>query len=405
MKFLLAAFLKTLVLLVSTGIVFLLADHVFDYASYYEAYQQEHPNQTITIGNAMGFVDDGEIADSASLTKSIFGEKSQIIVPNIVIDLLNIQLGYQMTKFFLLYVLIGAISGLLCLILGIGQPFAWLRGFDLLEKIDDKFIDRNYVYRSRYDGSESYVGEKRAMIVWFILLIPILLVTALYGAFIIPIILFDIAVFILIVLAKTVSFVSSYPISAISLKLKQRDGKPIEYLKRVKSGVFIIENCQEPDEVMYFNEYWNAVVAERIMKCDLKGETFRSKDAEETIVYGDEKMHSRFELKKLLNELFSFFNKKKREALIETERAMQGGNYHSEYSDGYYSICLSHKTQEGEYAGYSYSHGCIKVKNATNALFMLIILLKDKENKVFESSDWNSWAKSDKQKYSHLLYR
>lgn len=370
----------------------MLMAYAFHYETPYDKYQQINSTQVVRLANAMGINEDGEIIDSAGLAQ--FTNKllkiPPIEYPNWLVDIFNIQIGYTEAKFIYSYPFIGALSGLLCLIFGIGKPFAWFRGFDLCKACDDIFVNKNFVYVDGYGREHGYVGEGRSAMAWLGMVILMLICSQIYGALLLLIIAIDI-------IFGIISIVISIVLHNVNNKIDKvnQNTDNLKYFKSTENGFYIVRNNHDASETMYFKRYWNSVIVERLMECDLAGRSFQSSDAEETIKYGDEKVHSRYEMNAISQGFATVLNKEKATRTEELRIALNHGVYVTNHNYDGYRISLKYPNTTGTEYGYLIMH------NPNNALMMMSIFTRDAKEEDFGVSDWNWWAKLDKNNYKY----
>lgn len=129
MKFFITGIFKVLVLIISIAIVYFSAKYGFKVSTDWEKNELNGTEQNITIGSALKYCKNGENVDmkviAESIRKTIFVE---LPIPDFVCDFLDQKITtWYWSFYFEYYWYISMLAGLLCLILGVGQPFALYR--------------------------------------------------------------------------------------------------------------------------------------------------------------------------------------------------------------------------------------------------------------------------------------
>lgn len=213
MKHLVSAMLHILMLLISSIIVILIAEKGLncDFCS-------QAKDRKVSISAAVRLVNVGKEANEetmAEFSKELFGKKSTTVIslPENLLDFMNNhEVGGFKAKFLHNLLPILLLSGLLCLIFGVGFPFKIGRGRTLSDFSDDLVgADSSNIFTKTYqdmDGRwvtrDTYAGEDRSLLVWFLLIILYGILIVVWGLLIIPIIAIDIIIFLFTLIIKLI---------------------------------------------------------------------------------------------------------------------------------------------------------------------------------------------------------
>lgn len=298
MKPLFSALLETIVLVVSILIVMLCAK-LFKYESPYLNYAENHPNGVITVGEAMGCVSDGvsspEEAAKEAASHIIFFRKTGKPLPLFIGKFLCHEVGERTARVLEMYSFIAFVASILCLIFGVTLPCSLYRHLDPAKAIDEAVIDKRHVYVNDLGTEYGHVGETRAGILKLLLFFLMLFIANIWCSVLPVIIIVNFTVGIIMAILRLVGINASNSLAKSKIDhAKGKDGKDT-YRIIVEDGHFAVAGDVHPNRKIYFKQYWNAVIAKRIFERDRDGLPYTDEDAKDTIFYGDEKLHDRFE--------------------------------------------------------------------------------------------------------------
>lgn len=393
MKPLFTAILEAIVLFVSIGLVFLAA-RLFGYESPYNDFKEKYPDTVITVSSAIGAVPDGTILTpeeaSEKVGKYIFGKKSDIKIPMPIAKLLCVEIGEFPAKVIRLYLFIDLVAGLLCLIFGIGLPCSLYRHLDPAAAIDDALINRNFVYVNEEGKSMGYVGQDRADTVNLILAFLMLGVSCVWCLFLPLFILTNLAAGIIMALLRLLGITMSDSAAKTERKLAAGKSGKDTYRIIADSGLFMVAGDKHPNRTLYFRQYWNAVIAQRIMERDGEIKPFTPDDARDTIQYGDENEHERFETSRRINRSKLLTSPSAKAAAARLENDVKTMNYtYSRVRRGSH-IC--------EYiVMFNNSDKYMLFRIPLNASLMNTVMRYDAADEVFDVREWNVWARSSEE--------
>lgn len=204
MKHLVSAVLHIFVLILSSIIVILIAEKGLhcDFCS-------QTKERKVSMASAVRLVDVGREANEETMiqfSKKLFGNTSTkvISIPENILDYLNTHMvSGVFAKFLHNLFPILLLSGLLCLIFGVGFPFKIGRGKTLADFSDDLVgADSSKIFSKTYqewDGSwitrDTYAGEDKSLLVWALLIILYGILIVVWGLLIIPVIVIDLVIF------------------------------------------------------------------------------------------------------------------------------------------------------------------------------------------------------------------
>lgn len=392
MKYLITGIFKVLVLIVSIAIVYLSAKYGFKASTDWEKNELNGTEQNITIGSALKYCENGEKVDkkviAESIKKIIFVEPP---IPDFVCDFLDQKITtWYWSFYFEYYWWISMLAGLLCLICGVGQPFALYRRNNMVSRmcaaIDNKLVDKNYVLVDGYGIERGHPGEGASMIVKIILLYLMAVLAALYGCVMIFTLIFDAVMTVLSTIFRITVFFISSAIFKSELNKEKARKDTIAVSLYIENALFKVEK-NSTGECLYFKCYWNAVIAKRVLSCDIHNTSFKAKDAEETIQFGDEKKHAFFERMRFWDSIKSRFSSNKRNKNHEICESIEHGN------------CITRMESGADRGNYIMEYTNASV--LPNVRFMVLeniallhaVRRKDITNDIFEIYDWNKYAK------------
>lgn len=393
MKPLFSAILEAIVLLVSIGLVFLGAK-LFKYESPYNDFKEKYPDTVITVSSAIGAVPDGTIMTpeeaAEEVSQYIFGKKSQKKIPLPIAKLLCTEIGEFTAKVIRLYPFVNFVAGLLCLIFGIGLPCSLYRHLDPARAIDDALINKNFVYVNEEGKSMGYVGADRADTVNFILAVLMLGISCIWSFFLPLFIVMNLVIGIAMGILRLLGI--SMSDSAAKSERKKAAGKPGRDTYRIitDSGLFMVAGDKHPNRVLYFRQYWNAVIAQRIMERDGQIQPFTPNDAQDTIQYGDEDEHARYETSRRINRSRLMTSPSAKAAAARLENDIKTMNYtYSRVRRGSH-IC--------EYIiMFNNSDKYMLFRIPLNCSLMNAVMCRDAAGEVFDVPEWNVWARTSEE--------
>lgn len=394
MKPLFSALLEAIVLAVSVIIVMLCAK-LFNF----ESDLANHAGSPITVGEAMGYTSDGTDTPEAAAEEAaqkIFGADTEKTLPSAVGKLLCTEVGEKTAKVLELYPFIVFIESILCLIFGITLPCSLYRHIDPAKSIDDAIVNKNLVYEDGYGRSYGYVGETRAGILKIIVFLLMLIITNIVCNFLPVIIIINFALGIIMAILRLVGIKASD--SASKSKIKQAAGGSgkDKYRIIVDNGLFAVSGDVHPHRRMYFRQYWNAVIAQRILECDRDGTAYDTEDAKDTITYGDEGLHESFETSRRMNKARLAFSPKAKSKADAIDSELK--------KIGFRCCNIDRNGVKCEYimkSGYDSNYMIFRI--AVNCAFMQYLLRIDAKGEDLDMIAWNCWERlDDDKKYSFL---
>lgn len=359
----------------------------------YDAKSKTRTKQTITIGSAMEVVEDGKKCTAKDLGQytadmyqyllggeGISPEKpteffsSSNIVAKAIIGFSNIKIGYRMARFFENYYSSGFLTGLLCCLLGIGMPFSWLRENSLSDAIEDRVISKDWVY-VRGGQVVGRPGENLGCFLTLLLWAVEFLFASVWGVLILFIFILGLLLLAISFLLRSVLFWIKELIYYLKRKARSKNTDTPSYSLLAEGKYFKVANDSNSDEALYFNRYYNALIAERIMNLDSKGEDFSLEDAEKYITYGgDEKMFYHFMYSRFLHTLFIKLSKK--HTLDKMMKKHDSGSYNAIVDNGRYRVVLND------------ADICVYLQKEINLFLLYFLLKKDSKKEDYESIDW-----------------
>lgn len=209
MKHFISAILHLFILIIASIIVVLLAQHTFKDSFCVNL------NGKVSVAEAIGIVDIGEEANEETLaefSQRLFGKGTDITI-NLSQPILNFinsaEVGGFFAKCLHYQFFICLLSGVLCLICGVGFPFKIVRGKSL-GSISDSLVgaDPSNIYSKTYQDfsgkwitEDTYAGEGRSFVVWLFLCVLYFFLMIIWGLLIVPVIIIDlvISLFVLII--------------------------------------------------------------------------------------------------------------------------------------------------------------------------------------------------------------
>lgn len=391
MKPLFSAILETIVLFVSIGLVFLGA-RLFKYESPYKDFKEKYPDTVITVSSAIGAVPDGTKMSPEETAKVvgqyIFGKNSQKEIPLPIAKLLCIEIGEFTAKVIRLYPFINFIAALLCLIFGIGLPCSLYRHHDPAGVLDEFFVNKNFIYVNDKGQMTGYVGEDRSETVQFILAVLMLIISCIWTIFLPLFIVANFIIGIVMAIFRILRIVFSD--SAAKAERKHAAGKSGKDTYRiiVDNGLFMVAGDKHPNRALYFRQYWNAVIAQRVMERDGQIQPFNPTDARETIQYGDEAKHKRYETSRRMNKARLLTSPSAKSAAARLEKDIESMNYtYSRVRRGSH-IC--------EYIiMFNNSDKYMLFRIPLNCSLINAVMCRDANGEDFGVSEWNVWARTN----------
>ena len=389
MKPLFSAILETLVLVVSIGIVMLCAK-LFHFESDYSNYSEKYPDSVITASNVLGYVPDGTVLTPEETAVEV-GQKlfpnHNVRLPLPIAKLLCKEISESMAKVLELNPFIVFLESILCLIFGIGLPCSLYRHIDPAKSIDNFFVNKNYVYEDETGVEHGYVGETRAGIVKILLLLLMLLIANIWCFFIPLFIIVNFIVGIVMAVLRIVGIKASDANAKAEISSAAGKSGKDTYRIIVDNGMFMVSGDVHPNRGLYFNQYWNAVIARRIMECDRDGRTYSDDDARDTITYGDEDLRKRFETNRRMNRA-KIKSAAAKKIAAETENEVNNMSY--TFSN------VSRGAVKGEFIIMSNcSDKYMMFRIAANCSFMLYLMSYDAKDRQFDAIEWSRWERMD----------
>lgn len=202
MKHLVSAILHLLILIVASIIVVLLAQHAFKDSFCVNL------DGKVSVAEAVGIVDIGEEANEETLaefSQRLFGKGTSITInlPQPVLNFINsAEVGGFFAKCLHHQIFIFLLSGVLCLICGVGFPFRIGRG-KTLGSISDSLAgaDPSNKYSRTYQDfsgkwitEDRYAGDNKSLVVWLLLCVLYFFLIIIWGLVIVPVIVIDLVI-------------------------------------------------------------------------------------------------------------------------------------------------------------------------------------------------------------------
>lgn len=202
MKHLVSAILHLLMLLIASIIVVLLAQHAFKDSFCVNL------DGKVSVAEAVGIVDIGEEANEETLaefSQRLFGKGTSITInlPQPVLNFINsAKVGGFLAKCLHHQIFIFLLSGVLCLICGVGFPFRIGRGKSL-GSISDSLVgaDPSNKYSRTYQDfsgkwitEDRYAGDNKSLVVWLLLCVLYFFLIIIWGLLIVPVIVIDLVI-------------------------------------------------------------------------------------------------------------------------------------------------------------------------------------------------------------------
>lgn len=188
-----------LILIIASIIVVLLAQHAFKDSFCVNL------NGKVSVAEAAGIVNMGEEANEETLaefSQRLFGKGTSITInfPQPVLHFINsTEVGGFLAKCLHYQLFIFLLSGVLCLVCGVGFPFRIGRG-KTLGSISDSLVgaDPTNIYSKTYQDfsgkwitEDRYAGDNKSLVVWLILCVLYFFLIIIWGLLIVPIIVID----------------------------------------------------------------------------------------------------------------------------------------------------------------------------------------------------------------------
>ncbi len=387
MKPLFSALLETIVLVVSIFLVMLCAK-LLKFESNFDNYSELYPDRAITVGNAMGYFPEGTAPtpDEASeiLGQRFFGEESGKKFPAPIAKFFCTEVSENTAKVLELYYFIVFIESILCLIFGITLPCSLYRHIDPAKSINNFFINENLVYEDEYGTTYGHVGETRAGIVKVLLLLLMMFVANIWCSFMPLFIIVNFIVGIVMLICRIAGVKASNSVSKAKIKQAAGTSGSDTYRIIVDSGLFTVTGDKHPNRRLYFREYWNAVVARRIMELDEQAMAFSSDDVEDTIKYGDENLRKSYNMNRVLNNIMLLFRPSENQKASQIKKEVRTKDYD----------CARVLRGSRLYEYIIMSKCCDKymlIRVPSNCSLMHAVINCDAKNETFEMLAWNRW--------------
>lgn len=213
MKHLVSAILHLLILIVASITVVLLAQHAFKDSFCVNL------DGKVSVAEAVGIVDIGEEANEETLaefSQRLFGKGTSITI-NLPQPVLNFITSAEVGGFFAKclhhQIFIFLLSGVLCLICGVGFPFRIGRG-KTLSSISDRIAgaDPSNKYSRTYQDfsgkwitEDRYAGDNKSLVVWLLLCVLYFFLIIIWGLVIVPVIVIDLVIALFSIMIKLIA--------------------------------------------------------------------------------------------------------------------------------------------------------------------------------------------------------
>lgn len=397
MKPLFSALLETIVLVVSIFLVMLCAK-LLKFESAFDNYSENYPDRVITVGNALEYFPEGTSPDpeeaSEILGDRFFGEDSGKKFPVPIAKLFCTEISENTAKVLELYYFIVFIESILCLIFGITLPCSLYRHIDPAKSINNFFINENYVYEDQYGTTYGHVGETRAGIVKVLLLLLMLFITNIWCTFMPLFIIVNFIAGIVMLICRIVGVNAADSTSKAKIRQAAGTSGSETYRIIVDNGLFMVTGDKHPNRGFYFREYWNAVVARRIMELDERVLPFMEDDVDDAIKYGDENLRKSYDMNRTINNIMLLFKPSANQKASRIKKEVR--------SKGYVFARVRRGSTLYEYMMISKCSGkYLLIRVPSNCSLMHAVLDCDAKGEVFEVLAWNRWdrlCESDKLK-------
>lgn len=209
MKHFVSAVLHLFILIIASIIVVLLAQYTFKDSFCVNL------NGKVSVAEAVGIVDIGEQANAETLEdfSQRLGISITINFPEPVLNFINsAKVGGFFAKCLHYQIFIFLLSGVLCLICGVGFPFRIGRG-KTLGSISDSLVgaDPYNVYEITYQDfsgkwitRDTYAGENESFVVWLLLCVLYFFLIIIWGLLIVPVIVIDLVIALFSIIIKLI---------------------------------------------------------------------------------------------------------------------------------------------------------------------------------------------------------
>ncbi|MGN1303588.1 MAG: hypothetical protein ACI4YB_01000 [Oscillospiraceae bacterium] len=397
MKPLFSAILETIVLVVSIFLV-MLCVKLFKYQSPYINYSERYPDSVITMGEALKLVPSSTSSpEEAAIqaAKKLFGKNSEKALPFPIGKFLCIKVGERTARVLEFYFVIVFLESIICLIFGITLPCSLYRHIDPAKSIDEALVNKNYVYADDY-GTYGHVGETRAGILKLLLFLLMLVITNIWCFFLPVFIAINFTIGIIMAILRLVGIKASDAIAKSDIKRAAGKSGKDTYRIIVENGHFAVSGDLHPDRKLYFKQYWNAVIAQRIFECDRDGLPYLSNDAKETITFGDENLHKRFETSLRMNKakLMTSPDAKKTAENIENE---------IKNTDYLFTFVVRNGIKSEYIILSKFVRRYMLFREALNCALMLAVMKYDALGEDFDTIAWGKWDRLDLEQQYQLL--
>lgn len=209
MRHLISAILHTVILVISSIIVILAAEKIFQFD-----FQYQIKNTEMTVGQAVGFVNSDDEVTNKSIAQFYLGENTskEFILSEGMLEYLNEHMvsGY-VAKCWHYAIGIHIFAGILCLIFGVGFPFRLGRGKTLGDFADNLVgADSSATYtQTLFNTDGSYAGQvtrsfrdTQSCLVTGLLLLLYGIFVFIWGALIEVVIVIDLIIFLISLIIK-----------------------------------------------------------------------------------------------------------------------------------------------------------------------------------------------------------
>lgn len=209
MRHLISAILHTVILVISSVIVILAAEKIFQFD-----FQHQIKNTEMTVGQAVGFVNSDDEVTNQSIAQFYLGENTskEFILSDGMLEYLNEHMvsGY-VAKCWHYAIGIHIFAGILCLIFGVGFPFRLGRGKTLGDFADNLVgADGSATYtQTLFNTDGSYAGQitrsfrdTQSCLMTAVLLLLYGVFVVIWGALIEVVIIIDLIIFLISLIIK-----------------------------------------------------------------------------------------------------------------------------------------------------------------------------------------------------------
>lgn len=148
----------------------------------------------------------------------------------------------------------------------------------------------------------------------------------------------------------------------------------------------MVAGDKDSNHLLYFKEYYNAVIAERILERDQENRMYNYDDAVDTIQYGNHELYKKHLIRATTQQLKNVLSKRARKAACQIDKDVDKCDYtFAKIVSNIFETKFIIKSNNNDY--YTIYN------NPDNFLLMRQLLSCDSKGEQFDTDDWNAWAK------------